>query len=62
MKIKIHATPEREADLRKALERTGGYCPCVPQKYWNEDTKCMCKAFRDAPINTICHCGLYVKL
>lgn len=34
------------------------HCPCAIIK--NEDTKCMCKAFRESSEGT-CHCGLYVK-
>lgn len=62
MQIKIYPDKEREENIRRAIKETGGYCPCVPLAFRNEDTKCMCKAFREAPVNSICHCGLYVKL
>lgn len=49
--------------IRKGLEKTGGYCPCSIVK--NDDTKCMCKEFRDAIQNPdfegYCHCKLYHK-
>ena len=35
-----------------------GFCPCSLEK--NEDTKCMCKEFREMASGT-CHCGLYTK-
>ena len=46
--------------LLKALEMRGGYCPCRLLR--NEDTKCICKEFRDAiEAGKLgkCHCGLY---
>ena len=44
--------------MRAALEQNGGYCPCAIEK--SEDTKCMCKDFREQESGE-CHCGLYVK-
>lgn len=45
--------------ITKALERTGGYCPCYNNKYTGtNDSKCPCKAFRE---EDCCCCGLYVK-
>lgn len=46
-------------EIRKALKDNGGYCPCMLEK--TEDTKCMCKQFREMEEGT-CHCGLYTKL
>ena len=45
--------------IRKALKENGGYCPCMLEK--TEDTKCMCKQFREMEEGT-CHCGLYTKV
>lgn len=45
-------------DMRKALKDNNGFCPCAIEK--NEDTKCMCKEFREMASGT-CHCGLYTK-
>ncbi len=42
--------------IRKRLIITGGYCPCVPQEKWNEDTLCACKAYRE---EGYCCCKLY---
>lgn len=44
--------------IKAALKSNGGYCPCKLQK--TEDTKCMCKEFREQ-VSGECHCGLYVK-
>ena len=44
-------------------ERTGGYCPCRLEQ--TEDTKCMCKEFKeqiaDPNFEGFCHCMLYYK-
>ena len=44
-------------DILQAVKNNDGYCPCAIVK--NEDTKCMCKNFRELTENGICHCGLY---
>lgn len=46
--------------IRKAIKDNGGYCPCSVDK--NDDTKCMCKFFRDMETVGSCHCGLYKKV
>ena len=61
MKIKQYADPELAAEIRAAIKNAQGHCPCVLECFRNEDTKCMCKEFRDAPMDTICTCGLYIK-
>lgn len=45
MKIKLNENKEVVDTVKEGLERTGGYCPCMLAK--NEDTKCMCKDFRE---------------
>ena len=60
MKIKVNADKEHVATIRKALKDNNGYCPCSLIK--NEDTKCMCKEFREQDIPGFCHCGLYEKI
>jgi ferredoxin-thioredoxin reductase catalytic subunit len=60
--IKIRLNPDKETveAVRSALKETGGYCPCALTK--TDDTKCMCKDFRDQVSRGIlgeCHCGLY---
>lgn len=56
--IKVTQDKELENTIRKALKDNDGYCPCRVQK--TEDTKCMCKEFREQ-ISGECHCGLYYK-
>lgn len=46
--------------VAKAVEKNGGYCPCTLVK--NEDTKCMCKEFREQKTPGKCHCGRYEKV
>ena len=60
--IKITTTQDldRVNLIRQRLQTNGGYCPCRLIK--NEDTKCICKEFRDAMEAgkaCKCHCGLY---
>ena len=50
-------------EILKTLSENGNYCPCAIYK--DEETKCMCKDFRekikDADFTGYCHCGLYYK-
>ena len=63
MKININPDKEFVNDMRKALKDNNGFCPCSLEK--NEDTKCMCKEFRDQiadpEFEGYCHCRLYYK-
>ena len=63
MKININPDKEFVNDMRKALKDNNGFCPCAIEK--NEDTKCMCKEFReqiaDPEFEGYCHCMLYYK-
>ena len=59
MKIVETADKEFAAEMHKALEETGGYCPCALEQ--SEDTKCICKEFREQAEPGLCFCGLYVK-
>lgn len=63
--MKVIENPDKNiADLiKQGLERTGGYCPCRRER--TEDTKCICKEFReqiaDQNYEGFCHCMLYYK-
>lgn len=46
-------------DIEDAIRENGGYCCCAITK--TDDTKCMCKDFRDLPEGE-CNCGLYRKV
>lgn len=59
MQIKTVENREQVEDIRRRLKDNNGYCPCATKK--TEDTKCMCKAFREQEEGE-CHCGLYVKI
>ena len=58
MKVKVSDNKELVNEIRTKLKENGGYCPCSLIK--SEDTKCMCKEFREQDIGE-CHCGLYIK-
>lgn len=61
--VRLNSDKEIVALVKEGLKRTGGYCPCVREQ--NEDTKCMCKQFReqikDPEFEGYCHCMLYYK-
>lgn len=56
--IKINPDKEFVKEFRQKLKDNSGYCPCRVQK--TDDTKCMCKEFREQE-SGYCHCGLYYK-
>ena len=45
MKVTLNPDTETVQFVKDGLKHTGGYCPCRREK--TEDTKCMCKEFRD---------------
>ena len=63
IEIKFNTNKEIVKTIQKGLRKNGGYCPCRIEK--NEDTKCMCKEFRDQikdeNFEGYCHCMLYYK-
>ena len=63
MKITLNPNPDGVKTVKEGLKRTGGYCPCVLER--SEDTKCMCKQFKeqinDPNFEGYCHCMLYYK-
>lgn len=60
MRIKVSDNKEAVKEVRKKLKENSGYCPC--KLFKNEDTKCICKEFREQTELGECHCGLYVKV
>ena len=46
-------------DISEAVKLNDGYCPCLLEK--SEETKCMCKDFRDSQDTDFCHCGRFYK-
>ena len=63
MKISVNPDEKIAEVVREGLKRTGGYRPCRRER--TEDTKCMCKEFReqmaDPEFEGFCHCMLYYK-
>lgn len=59
MGIKISEDKELVAQMHEAIKDNDGYCPCSLEK--SEDTRCMCKEFREQTEPGECHCGLYIK-
>ena len=63
MAIRLNEDKEIVKTIKEGLKRTGGYCPCKIEK--SEDTKCMCKEFKDQikdpNFEGYCHCLLYYK-
>ena len=63
MKIKLNPDTEIVNIVKEGLKKTGGYCPCRLEK--TDDTKCMCKEFKEQISNPnfegFCHCMLYYK-
>jgi ferredoxin-thioredoxin reductase catalytic subunit len=63
MKVIVNSDKALVKEVRSALKENGGYCPCALTK--TDDTKCMCKAFReqikDPDFEGFCHCMLYYK-
>lgn len=63
MEIRLNENKELVEKIKEGLKHRGGYCPCRLEK--NEDTKCMCKDFReqikDPDFEGYCHCMLYYK-
>lgn len=63
MKVILNPNEEIVRTVKEGLEKTGGYCPCRIDR--TEDTKCVCKEFREQIENPdfegFCHCMLYYK-
>ncbi len=63
MKVTFNTDEEVVNMVKEGLKKTGGYCPCRLER--TEDTKCMCKEFRDQiadpTFEGLCHCMLYYK-
>jgi ferredoxin-thioredoxin reductase catalytic subunit len=63
MKVGFNPDTQRAEEIKQLVKDNDGYCPC--RIYKNEDTKCMCKEFRDQikdeSFEGLCHCGLYYK-
>jgi len=47
-------------EVEEAIKENDGYCCCTLDK--SEDTKCICKDFREQNYTGFCHCGRYYKV
>jgi hypothetical protein len=47
-------------EIEEAIKANDGYCCCALEK--NDDTKCICKDFREQNHFGFCHCGRYYKV
>lgn len=63
MKIRLNENEAVVKTVKEGLAARGGYCPC--RLTVSEDTKCICKEFReqmaDPDFEGYCHCMLYYK-
>ena len=63
MKVRYNENEDIVKLIKDGLEQKEGYCPCILGR--NEDTKCMCREFReqikDPEFEGYCHCMLYYK-
>lgn len=63
MKIRYNDDKEIVKAVKEGLKKKNGYCPCRTEI--SEDTKCMCKEFReqiaDPDFEGFCHCMLFYK-
>lgn len=60
--MKIIKNPDNDIyeKVTQAVKDSGGYCPCELTR--TENTKCICKSFREQNETGECHCGRYVKV
>ena len=58
LKIKLNTNVELVKNIRNALAKNDGYCPCKLEHL--PENKCICQDFRDQESGE-CHCGLYIK-
>ena len=47
-----------ERTIKQEIYDNNGYCPCQVEQ--TEDTKCMCKSFKEME-NGVCICKLFTK-
>lgn len=59
MRIRVTDDVRHAEEVKKALRKNDGYCPCRIDK--TPETKCICKEFMEQESGE-CLCGLYVKV
>ncbi len=60
--LKIIPNPNNEVyiSMTNAVKTNSGYCPCLIEQ--SEDTKCICKEFKEQETEGLCHCERYEKI
>jgi ferredoxin-thioredoxin reductase catalytic subunit len=60
--MKIIKNPDEEIynSVTQAVKDNDGYCPCMLTR--TDDSKCICKEFRQQESEGECHCGRYIKV
>lgn len=61
MKVITNPNKDLVKEIKESLKNNNNFCPCRIDK--TQDTKCMCKEFRDQikqGISGECCCGLYI--
>ena len=51
---------EIRPEIRENVEANNGHCPCAI--FQSNDTKCMCREFREQDKPGECHCGRFEKV
>lgn len=51
---------EVNPNIKILVDHNEGYCPCAIHK--TEETKCMCKEFREQKTTGYCHCERFLKV
>lgn len=61
MTLKIRKNPDTKIyeTVTQKVKDNDGYCPCMIEK--SNDTKCICKDFKEQDSEGECHCGRYFK-
>ena len=56
-KMILNPNKDYRIDMQMAIERNGGFCPCIVKK--TQESICPCVDFRE---HQKCHCDLYVEV
>ncbi|NLO46098.1 MAG: ferredoxin thioredoxin reductase catalytic beta chain [Clostridiales bacterium] len=63
MRIRLNEDADVVATIKDGLKARNGHCPCRMET--TDDTKCMCREFRDQisdpDFEGYCHCMLFYK-
>lgn len=58
--IKQNPDKKKYNEVTEAVKQNDCYCPCLIER--SEDTKCMCKEFREQATEGLCRCGRFIKV